>query len=82
MASSYNNSRNFSKLIARQFLSRLDILTNGDLNVREGFFFSRSLRPAARETGARHTVTCLGTAESDAVGCHGSNGTPLWNRRL
>ena len=43
MASSYNNSRNFSKLIARQFLSCLDTLMNGDLNVREGLFFSRSL---------------------------------------
>jgi hypothetical protein len=81
MASSYNNSRNFSKLIARQFLSCLDTLMNGDLNVREGFFFSCSLRPAARQTGARDTVTFLGTAESDTVGCHGSNGTPLWKRQ-
>jgi hypothetical protein len=68
-------------ILACQFLSCLDIFVNGNLNVRESFFFCGSLRPAARQTGTRDTVTFLGMAESDAIVCHGSNGTPLWKRR-
>jgi len=30
-------------ILARQFLSSLDVLLDGDPNVREGFFFSCSL---------------------------------------
>lgn len=62
-------------------LRHIDILLNCALNVREGLLLGSSLRPAARQTGARDAVTFLGVAENDAIVCHGVNGTPVQSWR-
>jgi hypothetical protein len=71
--SGIRNVNHAAVILARQFLGCLDIFLNGDPNIREGFFFRCSLRPAAGQTEAQNTVTFLGTAESDAIVCHGRN---------
>ena len=66
-------------IVLRQFFCGFNILMDGDADILQCFLFSRSLRPATRQTGARYAVSFFGMMEYDAIGSHRSYVTPAVN---